>query len=54
MTRIMDADAVREIRAEMDKWRTSKKARQAMARAALSRDNVTDCGRAEWEKELRS
>ena len=52
MTRIMNAAAVAAIRAEMDKANTNKKARQAMARAALSRPNLTDCGRAEWEKEI--
>lgn len=50
--RIMDGPAVAEIRREMDKAKTSKKARQSLAIHALSRNNVTDCGRAEWQKEL--
>lgn len=52
MPRIMDAAAVAEIRREMDEAKTNPKARRALARAALSRTNLTACGRAEWEKEL--
>ena len=52
MTRTMDAAAVAEIRAKMDKWKTSRKARRRLAEVALNRPNLTPCGRAEWEKEL--
>jgi hypothetical protein len=52
MARIMDAAAVAEVRAEMDKARTNAKARRRLAEVALSRPNLTPCGRAEWEKEL--
>jgi hypothetical protein len=52
MTRIMDQTAVAAIRAEMDKAKTNKTARRCLARAALARDNLTTCGRAEWQKEL--
>jgi hypothetical protein len=48
----MDAQAVSAIRREMDRARTSKRARQAMARVALALANLTPCGRAEWLKEL--
>jgi len=50
MTRTMDGVAVRSIIAEMDRAGTKASARKAMARLALSRSNLTDCGRAEWEK----
>ena len=56
MTRIMDAAAVREIRQEMDKARTSKKARRRMAEIAIEFGdkcgNLTACGKAEWMLEL--
>jgi len=52
MARIMDGEAVREIRREMDRAKTAKSARQTMARHALRRANLTDGGRAEWEKEM--
>ncbi len=56
MTRIMDAAAVREIRQEMDKARTSKKARRRMAEIAIEFGdkcgNLTACGKAEWLLEL--
>lgn len=54
MTRTMDAAAVAEIRAEMTRAKTSSKARAALAKLALSRDNLTKCGRAEWQKELNA
>lgn len=54
MTRTMNAAAVAKIRKEMDKARTSAAARVAMARLALSRNNLTACGKAEWEKELNA
>ena len=56
MTRIMDAAAVREIRQEMDKAHTNKKARRRMAEIAIEygdkRGNLTACGKAEWMLEL--
>lgn len=52
MGKLMNAVAVAEIRAEMDAARTAKSARKSMAKLALVRANLTDCGRAEWEKEL--
>ena len=52
MTKQMNATAVAQIRSEMDKAKTAKGARKAMAKLALSRNNLTDCGRAEWQKEL--
>jgi len=52
MTKQMDATAVAQIRSEMDKAKTAKGARKAMAKLALTRNNLTDCGRAEWQKEL--
>lgn len=50
--RTMDGKAVREIREDMDRANTKPAARKALARAALARNNLTDCGRREWEKEL--
>jgi len=50
--KIMDAKSVSQIRSEMDAAKTAKSARKAMARLALSRNNLTPCGRAEWQKEL--
>jgi len=52
MTKQMNAQAVAQIRSEMDVAKTSKGARKAMAKLALIRNNLTDCGRAEWQKEL--
>jgi hypothetical protein len=52
MTKQMDATAVSQIRSEMDAAKTAKSARKAMAKLALSRNNLTECGRAEWKKEL--
>jgi hypothetical protein len=52
MTRTINAAAVSEICAEMDKAKTTRAARSAMARLALSRTNLTPCGRTQWEKEL--
>lgn len=52
MTKQMNATAVAQIRSEMDKAKTAKNARRAMAKLALTRNNLTDCGRAEWQKEL--
>ena len=52
MTKQMNATAVSQIRREMDAAKTSKGARKAMAKLALTRNNLTDCGRAEWQKEL--
>ena len=52
MTKTMNAAAVAQIRQQMDKANTAKGARKAMAKLALSRNNLTDCGRAEWQKEL--
>lgn len=52
MTKTMDAKAVVEIRREMDKANTAKNARKRLAELALKRNNLTDCGRAEWQKEL--
>jgi hypothetical protein len=52
MTKQMNATAVAQIRSQMDAAKTSKGARKAMAKLALSRNNLTDCGRAEWQKEL--
>jgi uncharacterized protein with beta-barrel porin domain len=52
MTKQMNAAAVSQIRSEMDKAKTSKGARKAMAKLALSRNNLTECGRAEWQKEI--
>lgn len=48
----MDAAAVAHIRREMDAAKTSKNARKRLAELALTRPNLTDCGRAEWQKEL--
>jgi len=50
--KIMNRAAVQEIRREMDAAKTGKAARQKMARLALSRPNLTACGREEWEREL--
>ena len=52
MTKQMNATAVSEIRREMDKAKTAKNARRRLAELALKRNNLTDCGRAEWQKEL--
>jgi hypothetical protein len=48
----MNSVAVSKIRREMDSAKTSKKARIAMAKLALTRNNLTICGRIEWQKEL--
>ena len=52
MTKQMNAAAVAKIRRDMDTAKTAKSARKAMAKLALTRNNLTDCGRAEWQKEL--
>ena len=49
MTRMMDAAAVREITDQMRRDTKSKTARIAMAKVALSRDNLTDDGRVVWQ-----
>lgn len=52
MSKQMNANAVAQIRSEMDKAKTAKNARRRLAELALKRNNLTDCGRAEWQKEL--
>jgi predicted 2-oxoglutarate/Fe(II)-dependent dioxygenase YbiX len=52
MTKQMNATAVAQIRSQMDAAKTANGARKAMAKLALTRNNLTDCGRAEWLKEL--
>lgn len=52
MQKIMNAEAIAEIRREMDKAKTAKAARRRLAELALRRPNLTPCGRLEWMKEL--
>jgi hypothetical protein len=52
MRRLMNRAAVAQIREEMDATGTQRNARKALAKAALSRANLTPCGREEWSKEL--
>lgn len=53
MARIMNGAAVANIRKEMDTAKTAKNARRKLAEIALSRDNLTACGRAERANAFR-
>jgi hypothetical protein len=54
MPKTMSASDVAAIRAEMDLAKTGKTARRAMAKAALKHGRLTECGRAEWLREINS